>query len=399
MSLPKSTWPTTTVGSLCDQIRGVSYSKGDARNEPDNGLVPILRANNIHNDGMLAFDDLIYVPRSVVAATQYIREHDIVIAASSGSLSVVGKAAQARSDWSGGFGAFCKVLRPNTKVEPRYLAYFFRTEHYRHRISQLAAGANINNLRNEHLDDLEIPLPPLSEQKRIADILDKADAIRRKRQEALQLNGDVIYSVYQEQFGNPIANPNGFPTRKIDDMCNLVRGSSPRPKSDPRYYGGPIRRLMVEDITRDGRLVTPQIDSLTEEGAKKSRPCTAGTVVMVVSGNVGLPAKLAVDACIHDGFVGLQDLDTSVIRPDFLVLTLEMLKVTHERFKAGAIWQNLTTHQIKAMEIPLPPLDEQDDFDQFVARHNQFTTVLKAKASEEDRLFNSLVQRAFKGEL
>jgi type I restriction enzyme S subunit len=290
-------------------------------------------------------------------------------------------------------------ILPGPKVDRRFLLHFLRQPRMVDFASSQTAGANLPRLSPKALAEFEIPLPPLSEQKRIADILDKADAIRRKRQEALQLNGDVIYSVYQEQFGNPIANPNGFPTRKIDDMCNLVRGSSPRPKSDPRYYGGPIRRLMVEDITRDGRLVTPQIDSLTEEGAKKSRPCTAGTVVMVVSGNVGLPAKLAVDACIHDGFVGLQDLDTSVIRPDFLVLTLEMLKVTHERFKAGAIWQNLTTHQIKAMEIPLPPLDEQDDFDQFVARHNQFTTVLKAKASEEDRLFNSLVQRAFKGEL
>jgi type I restriction enzyme S subunit len=210
MSLPKFTWPTTTVGSLCDQIRGVSYSKGDARNEPDNGLVPILRANNIHNDGMLAFDDLIYVPRSVVAATQYIREHDIVIAASSGSLSVVGKAAQARSDWSGGFGAFCKVLRPNTKVEPRYLAYFFRTEHYRHRISQLAAGANINNLRNEHLDDLEIPLPPLLEQKRIADILDKADAIRRKRQDFSEAIFTLTDAIFQELVGDPVTNPMGW---------------------------------------------------------------------------------------------------------------------------------------------------------------------------------------------
>lgn len=245
----------------------------------------------------------------------------------------------------------------------------------------------------------KVLLPPLSEQKRIANILDKADAIRRKREEAIQTNDDLIYSVYQDWFGNPITNPKAWKAKTIDELCRLVRGSSPRPKGDSRYYGGPVKRLMVEDITRDGRIVTPRIDTLTEEGAKLSRPCPAGTAVMVVSGNVGLPAKLAVDACIHDGFVGFLDLDTEEVLPDFLVLTLEMLKVTHERVKAGAIWQNVTTHQVKAMQIPIPPPEKQQEFAGFVARHEEFTTTLCGKGQEEDDLFNSLIQRAFRGEL
>src|SRR5205807_2146686 len=103
----------------------------------------------------------------------------------------------------------------------------------------------------------------------------------------------------------------------LGDLCNLVRGSSPRPQGDPRYFGGPIPRLMIADITRDGKFVTPRIDSLTDEGAKKSRPMLKGSVVMAVSGAVGLPAILEVDACIHDGFVGFRDL-CSDIQPSFL---------------------------------------------------------------------------------
>lgn len=305
----------------------------------------------------------------------------------------------ARPDFAGVCSTDILPVLPGNQVNRGYLYYFLRLPEMVNLAASRSIGANLPRLSPKQLAEFEIPLPPLSEQKRIADILDKADAIRRKRREAARVNDEVIYAVYQDWFGNPIANNRGWTTKSVEELCDLVRGSSPRPKGDPRYYGGPIKRLMVEDITRDGRNVTPSIDTLTEEGATLSRPCPAGTVVMVVSGNVGLPAKLAVDACIHDGFVGFLGLNTNLIRPDFLVLTLEMLKVTHERLKAGAIWQNLTTTQVKAMQIPLPPLVQQERFETFMARHDQFTAKLRDKGQSEEDLFNGLVQRAFRGEL
>lgn len=297
------------------------------------------------------------------------------------------------------FASYLIRVRSTSNVDPAFLAYFFQTSDYWNQISRQTMGAGQPGVNASRLKTLLVPLPPLSEQRRIAAILDKADAIRRKRQAALNTYDEVIYAVYHEWFEDPVRNLKKWKTKSVKQLCTLVRGSSPRPKADPRFYGGPIKRLMVEDITRDGRVVTPRIDSLTIEGAKRSRPCPAGTVVMVVSGNVGLPAKLAVDACIHDGFVGFLGLDADLIRPDFLVLTLEMLKVTHERFRAGAIWQNLTTTQVKAMEIPLPSLEQQDRFSDFGAKHKRLAETLCATMRAEVDLFNSLVRRAFNADL
>jgi len=120
-----------------------------------------LRAGNITDDG-LVFEDLVYVPAQRISAKQKVCHHDVVIAASSGSIDIVGKAAPALVDFDGGFGAFCKVLRPKSNVHPVYFAHFFKTKDYRQQVSALAAGANINNLRNEHLDDLKFPLSPSS---------------------------------------------------------------------------------------------------------------------------------------------------------------------------------------------------------------------------------------------
>ena len=145
----------------------------------------------------------------------------------------------------------------------------------------------------------------------------------------------------------------------LGSLCEVVRGSSPRPKSDPRFYDGPVPRLMVSDLTRDGMYVSAKTDSLTLEGAKKSRPMKGGDVVIAVSGAPGLPAILKTDCCIHDGFVGLRGLDTSRILPEYLYRFLSFAKDASSNSAVGAIFKNLTTDQIRDIAIPLPSLAEQ----------------------------------------
>ena len=149
-----------------------------------------------------------------------------------------------------------------------------------------------------------------------------------------------------------------FDVVKVSEICNIVRGSSPRPQGDPLFYGGNVPRLMIADVTRDGMYTTPKIDFLTEAGALKSRPMKKGEVIMAVSGNPGLMTILAVDACIHDGFVGFRDLREDVI-PQYLYFILNTLKDENNQKADGAVFRNLTTDQIKDFEIPLPPLEIQ----------------------------------------
>lgn len=146
---------------------------------------------------------------------------------------------------------------------------------------------------------------------------------------------------------------------RLGNLCEIVRGSSPRPKGDARFYGGSVPRLMVADVTRDGKYVTPRIDSLTQEGAALSRPMQKGDLVIAVSGNPGLSAILEIDACIHDGFVGLRNLNKARTSVDYLYRYLMFFKEQINSKAVGAIFKNLTTHQIADIKIPLPPLEEQ----------------------------------------
>lgn len=150
-----------------------------------------------------------------------------------------------------------------------------------------------------------------------------------------------------------------WPLVKLGSLCKIVRGSSPRPKGDPRYYGGSVPRLMVGDVTRDGKVVTPRIDFLTEDGAKKSRPMKQGDFIVAVSGQPGQPCILAIDSCIHDGFAGLRELDCKKIDKEYLYHFMLYTKQHLSSSAVGAIFKNLTTDQLRELEIPLPPLAEQ----------------------------------------
>jgi len=159
------------IGDVAALLRGVNYEKRASSDTPASGLVPLLRATNIN--GEIDFDVLVYVPASCVSQGQYLRPGDSVIAASSGSLAVVGKSATLRTEWNGTFGAFCYVLRPDSdRIAPFYLSYFLQTSEYRAQVSRLAAGVNINNLKRQHLEDLRIPLCPLFEQHRIVSAIE-----------------------------------------------------------------------------------------------------------------------------------------------------------------------------------------------------------------------------------
>lgn len=154
--------------------------------------------------------------------------------------------------------------------------------------------------------------------------------------------------------------PQDWNEQTLGSLGSVIRGASPRPKGDKRYYGGDIPRLMVEDVTRDKKFVTPQIDYLTAEGAKRSRPCKKGSLTIVCSGTpgvVGLPSFLAVDACIHDGMLALVNLPSKIV-PDYLYHQIRGYQAKlYNAATHGGTFVNLTTAGLRAFNIALPPTD------------------------------------------
>lgn len=358
--------------------------------------LPHLRPFNISADGRLDFSEVYQVPETEAPKGKTQLEVGDILFNNTNSVELVGKSAIVSTAMRAGFSNHITRIRLDRNlIDPAYFSFWlarlrgtgFFSSHATQWVSQAA-------YKTSDLRKLEIDLPPLPEQRRIVDLLSRAEGIVRLRREAEKKAAELIPALFLDMFGDPATNPKGWPTQKLDALCDLVRGSSPRPQGDPKYFGGPIPRLMIADITRDGVYVKPTIDSLTIEGAKKSRPMDKGEVVMAVSGAVGLPAILAVDACIHDGFVGFRSLNTAV-SPEFFYNYLAAFRRHSVGQAVGATFQNLKTDQIREWVVPLPPPDLQRRFQKAANDLRGLEAQQSTATAKAQETFDTLLAQAF----
>ena len=391
------------VREISEQVRGVTYAKSEASAVPRNGYSPMLRANNIGDHGLL-LDDLIFVPNTKISQNQRIVPNDVVVAASSGSLSVVGKTTQVRTGFKGGFGAFCKVLRPGPDVNPYYFGHYFKTAFYRRVVSQLASGVNINNLKKEHLDNLQIPLPPLAEQKRIAEILDAADALRAKRREALAQLDTLLQSTFLDMFGDPVTNPMGWAKVRSGELFLLPpKIGTITPAAGQGYLVVRVGEVGESRIAfeRCGRV------RLSERDLVRFRLERGDTVIARAIGSKSHLGKSSFFA----GFDEATVIDSHVmrLRPDplkcdglwfySLVSSARGKVLLQETGGATAVQFNINARQASSVQVALPPLDLQHGFAAIAESIERQKANQRAHLAELDTLFASLQSRAFRGEL
>ena len=214
------------ISNIAKQIRGVSYKPVDLHNDLNKDSVILLRANNI-SDGKINFDDVVYVDKKKVSSEQYLQKGDILICASSGSKNLVGKAASVSFDTKCTFGAFCKVIRPVSKYA-NYLGIYFQSNIYRRIISNVAIGANINNIRNEHIDSLELSIYSDDKNNKIVSTLDKLQSIITHIRTQLEKLDLLVKARFVEMFGDPVSNPMGWKKKNLKDVvtddCSISYG-------------------------------------------------------------------------------------------------------------------------------------------------------------------------------
>ncbi|BCU11517.1 restriction endonuclease subunit S [Microcystis aeruginosa] len=302
--------------------------------------------------------------------------------------------------WKGGKALLnqrvCRVIASSKNLDDQYLFYFLPRP-----LKQIEAKSNfvtVKHLSVKQIQAIKIPLPPLEEQRRIAAILDKADGVRRKRKEAIRLTEELLKSTFLEMFGDPVTNPKGWEKIKLGNLCTIVRGGSPRPIND--YLGGSIPWIKIGDATEgDDIYIHKTAEAIKPDGVKKSRYLEPGSLIFANCGvSLGFARILKIAGCIHDGWLAFSDLDKSINQ----IFLLKLLNSITEHFRAIApagTQPNLNTTIMKNFEIPIPPIDLQEKF--AVVSH-YLTDIIQKNSEmfkESENLFNSLLQRAFRGEL
>ena len=278
---------------------------------------------------------------------------------------------------------------PTRRVESRYLYHFLRTvDFYR-----LASATTVPALRKSKLERLPVPLPPLAEQKRIARILDSADALRARRREALAQLDTLLKSTFLDMFGDPVTNPMGWDVKPLKELGRVQTGATPPSKLDG-MFGGEIPFVTPSDLKETW---VEASRTVTSAGAAKSRTVSRGATLVSCIGAVGKMGKVG-EASAFNQQINAVSWEECIADP----VGLEMMrffkaKLAHDA--ASTTLPILKKSRFEKLLLPLPPLDEQSRFAAIVESIEKQEASQRAHLAELDTLFASLQSRAFRGDL
>lgn len=278
--------------------------------------------------------------------------------------------------------------------EPRWVFYLLKA----FRLERFSEGAGVPTLNRNLVHDELIPLPPLTEQKRIAAILDKADAIRRKRQQAIQLADEFLRSVFLDMFGDPVTNPKGWPTAKFSEVGTLDRGKSKhRPRNDPALLGGIYPLIQTGDVANSKGYIKNYRSSYSELGLQQSRMWPVGTLCITIAANIAKTGILTFDACFPDSVVGYTPNERTTV--EYVQQWLGFLQKTLEASAPESAQKNINLAILRDLDIPLPDIDLQWKFSDVVKKVVKLLEKMDCSVLKLSNLFFAVSQKAFAGKL
>ena len=399
------TWKWSKIGEVADIVRGVTYSKGDTLSASDNDAVPLLRATNLEVDS-IDFEDMVYVPMRVVKAQQYLQLDDIFLAASSGSISVVGKSAQVVKTNGETFGAFCAVIRPKN-INPKFLAYWVQSPAIRDHWSAIAKGTNINNLKPSDISETNIPVPSIDEQHKIVELLEdhlsRLDAaladVKQAKLKAAQFRRSLLKATFEEFIDHSV---------RIGDVVTFNRKKPvefKNSKSEVSFVPMP----KVSEVS--GQILLDEYISHSEGQRRSLTYFENGDVIFakitpcMENGKIAL-AKNLLNGAAYGSTEFHVLTPTERILPDYLryFIGSDDFRANAERAMTGAVGQRRVPKKyLEEHAIPLPSIGIQvgvvANLDEGLSRTDEAVKVAEKIEKEAARLRRSLLQVAFTGQL
>jgi len=293
------------------------------------------------------------------------------------------------------------IIRPNAREhDARWLMRCLNAPDCRNQIAGYATGTTRSRISRGNLGKIRIPLPPLAEQRRIAEVLDRAEALRAKRRAALAQLDSLTQSLFLDLFGDPATNPKRWPKGTLGDVATFVGGGTPS-RARPEFFDGTICWATSKDMKCE--FLDDTQEHITTEAIQQSATnlVPAGTVLIVVKSKIlahSLPIAIArVPTCFGQDLKGMTVSERADVA--FVTTALRFGKRWLLERARGINTEGLTLDHLKAFPLPLPPIPLQREFARRVTAVEALKTAQRASLAELDALFATLQHRAFRGEL
>lgn len=283
-------------------------------------------------------------------------------------------------------------------ITPEYLYYALKTLNFDNSTDRAVMGATLNKSK---LNDIKIPYCKIDIQKKIVEVLDKSQSLIDKKKEQIDLLDDLVKSRFVEMFGYLTKNKNKYNSKKIGILCEEILGGGTPSKSHPEYYGGEIPWVTPKDM-KCKEINKAQI-YINENGIKNSsaKIIKKNSVLMVIRSGI---LKKTLPIAINRVEVAInQDMKAFILGNSvniqyfyFAIKNIERELLSNVR---GVTADNIEFSIIKNYELPIPPIELQNEFAEFVTQTDSIRSKMEASLSELEDNFNSLMQKALKGEL
>ena len=300
------------------------------------------------------------------------------------------------------FNQDVKAMVPAEDIDSRYLARCLRWLEPNVLSMTEESSHGTKRLPGHVFEQLPIPMPPLAEQRRLAGILDRADAVRRKRKEAIGLTVELLRSTFLEMFGDPVTNPKGWPVSTFGaELADMEYG--------PRFYNEKysdegVRIVRITDLNASGALDFDSMPRLSMSEADRARyTLKPGEIIFARTGaTVGKTALIEEGApeCVAGAYFIRLKLNRRVLpRYARMVLASDRVQALIARRSRQSAQQNFSGPGIRELGLPVPPLPLQHQLVAVVTRCARMESSQRDHAKGANDLFEALMQSAFRGEL
>lgn len=364
--------------------------------------VSVLRSTNFNTDGTLDFSRLTFrkiEPKK--RESKLLQPGDILLEKSGGGpTQPVGRVCLFRGDARAhSFGNFIARLRVKPLLLPEFLFFFlwhFHSIGLTNQYQKQTTG--IRNLEFKRYLTIQVPIPSLPEQRRIVDLLSRAEGIVRLRREAGAKAAELIPALFLHLFGDPATNPKGWPVATLGELAAFVSGGTPT-KSRKELWEGVLPWVSPKDM-KSVEIVS-SIDRVNDRVLKETnlKLIAPQSILIVVRGMIlahTVPVAITrVAVTINQDMKAL--IPTAAINPIFL---LWALRVSQEWLlgkidSAAHGTKKLDTKRLEALPIPVPPLALQHAFATRATNLQAIATLQTSATAQAQATFDALLHRAF----
>ena len=291
------------------------------------------------------------------------------------------------------------IVVRNKSYNPHFLAWYFRSPRFKQLMVSEVTGIGGSLTRAQPKAVAEYPVPVLAraEQDKITIVLNKIASLIEARKQELRRLDELIKARFVEVFGDPIGNTKGWRKSSLSDVCKKIYGGGTPSKSHSEYYEGTIPWVSPKDMKSN--VIADSIDHITEEAISNSTTnlVPEGAVLMVIRSGIlkhSLPVAInAVAVTINQdmkAFIPGECITASFLRSYFKAIESDVLSGVR-----GVTADNIDFKNFQRRRIIIPPLDLQNDFEEFCRQVDKSKAVIQKSLEEAQLLFDSLMQQYF----